>query len=45
MRLATRLTDQAKKWLADCDLVRAVIENMVAEQLLYILPVDVCEPV
>ena len=40
VELVTRLQKLAKRWLAGCDSVAAVIEKLVVEQLLDILPAE-----
>ena len=40
--LVTQLKSLATKWLTGCDSVAAVIEKLVVEQLLDILPQDLC---
>jgi len=40
MELATRLQGLAKKWLAECDSINAVMARVVLEQLLDAMPVD-----
>ena len=40
IELATRLADLFKKWTIDCDTVETVVEKMLIEQLLNIMPAN-----